>query len=730
MTEINESLNDVKKKDTNDLLKSEFLKSDKIELREYQIQLAEKTALKNSLIVLPTGLGKTIIALLITIKSLSMYPHTSKIIFLAPTRPLINQHFETFQKFLDFPEDQMVILTGKTPPKKRKELFKENRILFYTPQTLRNDIVTGKYGLEDVCLIIFDEAHHAFGDYAYTTIADEYVEQNPGAIILGLTASPGHSKEKIDELCENLYIPRENIHIRTRKDEDVKDYIQRMEIEKIGTVLNPLMKNVRTHIFQLLEERLQYLAQLGFLKVNSTVLHEKIIRKDLLRLRGELAGSLQTPGDKSDVYTAISINAQALILYHIISLIEQQGLDTLLIYLEKLLKDAKKQSSSKAVKSLGHNYRIQKLFIQLKKIQDQDPKLLEHPKYELLRETILEELRFNSEARILVFVKLRASVRNLVGKLKKLGPIHPVRFVGQSNVSKKDKGLSQKQQIEILERFKEGAYNVLVSTNVGEEGLDISECDLVIFYDIVTSEIRLIQRKGRTARHREGKVVMLYCKGTNDEIYLRIAENKLRKMNKNLKRKPKQKKLKKTPYTTTSQQYPTDKKSRKKRGHKSQARLECFVKSNIQDRKSTPEKNDNVENTNNKISQGIIIGNSLPMKYGIRKRLQEKGLEFASKDWEFHIVINDNQMLIQIFHISGLDIKDLLNFQEQIEQKFELLIFICDFIDFKEKIEGEKRLMKRELQEFAQKNKLKIIPIDIPEELNFIMENILSKVNN
>jgi Fanconi anemia group M protein len=625
----------------------------------------------------------------------------------------------------------MIILTGKTPPKKRKEVFKKNRILFYTPQTLRNDIVTGKYGLEDVCLIIFDEAHHAFGDYAYTTIADEYVEQNPGAIVLGLTASPGHSKEKIDELCQNLYIPRENIHIRTRKDEDVKDYIQRMEIEKIGTALNPLMKNVRKHIFQILEEKLQYLAQLGFLRVNSSVLHEKIIRKDLLRLRGELARSLQTPGDKSDVYTAISINAQALILYHIISLIEQQGLDTLLIYLEKLLKDAKKHNSSKAVKSLGYNYRIQKLFIQLKKIQDQDPKLLEHPKYELLRETILDELKFNSDARILVFVKLRASVKNLVGKLKKLGPVHPVRFVGQSNVSKKDKGLSQKQQIEILERFKEGAYNVLVSTNVGEEGLDISECDLVIFYDVVTSEIRLIQRKGRTARHREGKVVMLYCKGTNDEVYLRIAENKLRKMNKNLKRKPKQKKLKKTPYSNSSQQSSMSENRNKKGGHKSQAKLENFTKPKLtsQDQKSIREKEEISENTHTKNSQGIIIGNSLPMRYGIRKRLQEKGLEFASRDWELHIVIN-NEMLIQIFQTSGLDIKELLNFRERVKRNFELLIFICDFIDYKEKIEGEKRLMKREFQEFAKEKQLKIIPIDILEELNFIMENILAKIKN
>ncbi|TXT57111.1 MAG: putative RNA helicase [Promethearchaeota archaeon] len=699
------------------LSKNPYLKLDKIELREYQLKLASKSSLKNSLIVLPTGLGKTIIALLITAKSLSVYPPTSKILFLAPTRPLINQHFQTFQNLLEFPEEEMVILTGKTTPSKRKELFIENRILFYTPQTLRNDIIMGRYDLKDVCLIIFDEAHHAFGDYAYTTIADEYIAQNQGSIILALTASPGHSKERINELCTNLHIPLENIHIRTRGDKDVEDYIQSMEIEKIGTSLNPLMIDVRKHIYSILEERLQFLAQLGFLKVKTDLLHEKIIRKDLLRLKGELIGILQTQGDKSDVYSAISINAQALILYHIVLLIEQQGLNTLLIYLEKLLKEAKKYNSSKAVRSLGNEYRIKKLFLKLRQIQDKDPKLLEHPKYELLRETILEELNFNDAARILVFVKLRASVKNLVSKLKKLGPIRPVRFVGQSNVSKKDKGLSQKQQIEILKDFKDGSYNVLVSTNIGEEGLDISECDLVVFYDIVTSEIRLIQRKGRTARHREGKVVMLYCKDTQDEMYLRIAESKLRKMNKNLKNKGTLRKFIKSTRKPKKEPNINPKKPNRKIPPKDQqSKLMKFTK--LKSKQKETSQRDSY----------VIIGTSLSMKYGIRKKLQKKGIEFETKDWNYHIIINQ-KVLLQIFSGNKVNTKKLLRFKANEEKNFDLIIIICDFIEYKEGIEGEKRIIKRDLKQFGEENKIKIIPIDIPEEFYFILENIIAKID-
>jgi len=209
---------------------------DGLEIREYQIKIAHECATKNSLVVLPTGLGKTIIAVLVTRQVLKEFPPNSKIIVLAPTRPLINQHYETFLKFLNISEDKFAILTGKILPEHRVGIFSENQILFFTPQTLRNDLVNRKYSLQDTGLVIFDEAHHTTGDYAYTMIADEFAEQNPDGIILGLTASPGASKKKIKELCTNLHVPLKNIHIRSRKDEDVKTYLKPMDIYKIGSL--------------------------------------------------------------------------------------------------------------------------------------------------------------------------------------------------------------------------------------------------------------------------------------------------------------------------------------------------------------------------------------------------------------------------------------------------------------------------------------------------------------
>jgi len=698
---------------------SSILNSQSLEVREYQVKIAEECITKNSLVVLPTGLGKTIIAVLVASKILELFPPNSKIIVLAPTRPLINQHYETFLRFLRIPEEKFTILTGKILPEKRTDIFNEHQVLFYTPQTLRNDLVNKKYTLQNTALVIFDEAHHASGDYAYTLISDEFIDHNPDGIILGLTASPGASKKKINELCRNLHIPVKNIHIRTRKDEDVKTYLKPMDIYKIGVDLTSLMEDVYQIITLVLEERLHYLSQMNFLEAKGEQLHTKVIRKDLLKLNAELVNILKSNGDKTGVYSALSINAQGLILYHMLELVEQQGLDVLLIYLEKLNKDAKKKNSSKATKILASDGRIHRIFLELKKNHEFSPENLIHPKYQVLIKILLEELHNNPSSRILVFVKLRNSVKNITKKLKEITFIKPVRFVGQATKSEDDKGLSQTRQIEILDQFKDGQYNVLVSTNVGEEGLDIAECDLVIFYDVVASEIRLIQRKGRTARHREGKVVILYSKGTRDEIYLKIALNKLKRMNVNL-RNPQQ--LRESYSIQDSKKdklvipdeiesrtvIPFDKPHPKRIVKKQyQSRLQTFINAKQE-----------------KVISPIKISKFIPMKFGLRKRLQNDKISFDIVESDLHIVVH-NKVLIQVYTPEGIELDELLAEIDDFRQISSFVIIIFDFIDFKEKIEGEKRILKRKIHEFAKGHNFQAITIDNEEELYFIVKNIV-----
>jgi len=282
-----------------------YLKEGKMESRKYQVDIAQKCATANSLVVIPTGLGKTVISLLVVAEVLESFPQESKVLMLAPTRPLITQHHESFQSFLKIPSEKMAVLTGNVPSEKRPQIFNDAQVLFFTPQTLRNDLVIGRYNLKNTCLLIFDECHHASGEYPYGYISDVFTEQNPDGIILALTASPGSSQERIDELCKILHIEKSNVHVRTRKDEDVKGYIKPMDIFKIGVDMTELMEDARLVTHQLIEERLQYLSHFGFLEKSGENLVSEINRTQLVELNTELVTKLSSEGKDSNVYGAI-----------------------------------------------------------------------------------------------------------------------------------------------------------------------------------------------------------------------------------------------------------------------------------------------------------------------------------------------------------------------------------------------------------------------------------------
>lgn len=713
-----------------------FIKHD-LELRDYQLKISKECVNKNSLVVLPTGLGKTVIAIIVAAKTLEKYPPDSKIIALAPSRPLINQHHESFMKFLDFSDEKFKILTGKTAPEKRCFLFNNSQFLFFTPQTLRNDLVNRRYSLKSACLMIFDECHHAFGDYPYTLIADEYIDQNPDGTILALTASPGASKEKIIELCQNLHIPLKNIHIRTRDDQDVKSYLKELNIRRIGVNLTDFMDNLRGVFKLIIEERLKYLVHLKFLDGKAENIFDTVIRKDLIKLNSSLVKKINSAQDKTGLYSAISITAQALIVYHMIELVEQQGLDILLIYMQKMNRDAKKKNSSKAIKILASDHRLRQIYIELNKINQTAPEHLIHPKYAVLEQLISNQLNLNINSRILVFVKLRDSVKSIVDKLENNNLVKPVRFVGQTSKSKNDKGLRQKDQIEILQLFKEGYYNTLVSTNVGEEGLDIAECDLVIFYDVVASEIRLIQRKGRTARHKAGKVIILYCKGTNEEKYLHIALRKLKRMNYNLRSPNKLQKFVKNQYYV-QKDTPVENVDNAKSLNNQDIRNYLIHEEKRDKQTNLPMFINNIKaNKAAKIledKKSIKISISIPMRLGLRKRLSREGIIFETTQSNLHVVLF-NKVVIQIYNAQDFSDKimeEIKNFNDEVRNKYQLIIIIIDFIRFRENYNGEKRLLKAKMQKFGNKINLRLIHIDNSEELFFIIKSIMAqnKVKN
>ena len=499
-----------------------FIVPDAVEYREYQVNIARECIKRNTLVVLPTGLGKTVIALLVIADILMR--SDGKILFLAPTKPLVLQHADFLKKFLNISDNEIIVFTGETPPKKRSKLWEEKRIIISTPQVIENDILSNRINLETVSLIIYDEAHHAVGRYAYVTIAEKYRSQGKDIHVLGMTASPGRDMEKILEVCKNLGI--DNIEIRTKYDRDVKPYVHRLNIVWKHI---PVPKEF-SHSIQLLRKilasRLERLKNIGVLDTSSVSL---ITKTKLLEAQEAIRSRIQeqeTP--PGDLYEAAVSQSEALKIYYAIELLQTQGVKAVKQYFSRLRREASTRSGSKSSKRLMRDPDLLEVLAHINSLN------IEHPKIKAVREVIEEQLRDKPDSRIIVFTHFRDTSTVVVDALSDLEGVRAVRFIGQSSKNG-EKGLTQRQQAEIIEKFKEGVYNVLVATSVAEEGLDIPSTELVVFYEPIPSEIRNIQRRGRTGRKMPGKIVILIAKGTQDEGYYWAAKRRERQMEMDLK---------------------------------------------------------------------------------------------------------------------------------------------------------------------------------------------------
>lgn len=503
-----------------------LLKKDKLMKRAYQTNIFVTCSKANTLVVIPTGLGKTIIAMLMVLHRLTEFPH-SKIIFLAPTRPLVEQHYRTFQDLLEMVPDRLVIMTGHSQPEKRQRQYEQATCLFMTPQVLQNDLIANRFDMKEVSLCIFDEAHRATGDYAYSYLAKKYTAQAQHQRILAITASPGKNREKIMEVMENLSLKA--VEIRTESDPDVKPYIQDVEVIWKDVELPAELLEIHK-IFQEMQKTIY--KELNQSDLIDSASPDGVSRKDLLVASTKLDNLIlknQNNPELSHLFMLKKYLANAVRISHMAELLEAQGLQSLSSYLEKNKESIEKRAAGKSLKELFLSKPMQRVFDLLEKLASTH---IDHPKIALLMSILLENFRSKQESRVLVFCHFRDTVKHLVAELNKSDLIHAERFIGQQKKGN-EKGFSQKEQLLILQQFKSGEINTLVATSVAEEGLDISECDVVIFYDVVPSEIRAIQRRGRTGRNREGKVYILKTKGTREEAYFwaeKIREKEMKRI--------------------------------------------------------------------------------------------------------------------------------------------------------------------------------------------------------
>ena len=504
-----------------------LIKNSSIESRLYQNIIFNSSKDKNSLIVLPTSLGKTVISALICAEILYNYKQ-DRILIMAPTRPLVLQHLLSFSSFLKVLDDQKILVTGKISPSTRKMIWdnKTIKLIFATPEVIRNDLNESRLNLKDFGLIVFDEAHRAIKDYAYTLISKKYMEQSPNPLIVAMTASPGSDKNRIQQICNNLYI--EHIEYRNEEDADVKPYVNPIELKWEFVELSEKYRQIILLFKSMLQEKLRWLIFRGLIKKNNI---DYVFKRDLLELAEILQRNLKFTlnEEKGPLYLALLNQSAALSLMYCIELIESQGPFSLKTFIKRMessegkahsliLKDPRMKDISKLLENVTEHPKLIYI-LNLCKKEKLDTSANKNPNV-LLNDSM--------SSQILIFSHYRDTATHIVDELNKTG-IKSFRFVGQSTRNN-DIGMKQNEQSVILDSFRKKEFNVLVATSIAEEGLDIPEVKLVIFYEPVASEIRHIQRKGRTGRKSSGNVIILAAKDTVDMRILFANKRRIEKM--------------------------------------------------------------------------------------------------------------------------------------------------------------------------------------------------------
>uniref|UniRef100_A0A2K6NXI2 RNA helicase n=1 Tax=Rhinopithecus roxellana TaxID=61622 RepID=A0A2K6NXI2_RHIRO len=489
-------------------------------VRDYQLHISRAALFCNTLVCLPTGLGKTFIAAVVMYNFYRWFP-SGKVVFLAPTKPLVTQQIEACYQVMGIPQSHMAEMTGSTQAFTRKEIWCSKRVLFLTPQVMVNDLSRGACPAAEIKCLVIDEAHKALGNYAYC--------------------------QAVQQVITNLLIGQ--IELRSEDSPDILAYSYERKVEKLIVPLGEELAAIQKTYIQILESFARSLIQRNVLMrrdVPNLTKYQIILARDQFRKNP----SPNIVGIQQGIIEgefAICIS-----LYHGYELLQQMGMRSLYFFLCGIMDGTKGMTRSK--NELGRNEDFMKLYNHLEcmfahtrstsadgvsAIQQGDKNkkfVYSHPKLKKLEEVVIEHFKSwnaentsekkRDETRVMIFSSFRDSVQEIAEMLSQHQPIIRVMtFVGHAS-GKSTKGFTQKEQLEVVKQFRDGGYNTLVSTCVGEEGLDIGEVDLIICFDSQKSPIRLVQRMGRTGRKRQGRIVVILSEGREERIYNQSQSNK------------------------------------------------------------------------------------------------------------------------------------------------------------------------------------------------------------
>ncbi|KAL4891236.1 ATP-dependent DNA helicase mph1 [Aspergillus ambiguus] len=496
--------------------------------RDYQFNITQKGLFHNLLVALPTGLGKTFIAATIMLNWFR-WTRDAQIIFVAPTKPLVAQQISACFGVAGIPRSQTTMLTGEAAPGIRAQEWQEKRVFFMTPQTLINDLKSGIADPKRIVLLVVDEAHRATGGYAYVEVVKFLRRYNQSFRVLALTATPGSTVESVQAVIDGLEISK--VEIRTEQSLDIREYVHARNTD-IQTFKNSeemvLCMDLLSKTLQPLVDQLRTLN--AYWGRDPMALTAYGLTKSRQQWMLSDAGRNASFGLKGKVNAIFTVLAS---LAHGIDLLKYHGITPFYRHLLHFQGNTDGQKGGKYQRQIVQDESFKKLMNHLAP-WTKNPEFIGHPKLEYLKQVVLNHFMDAGEGsgeadgsttRVMIFVHFRDSAEEVARVLKRYEPmIRPQVFVGQTSAKGSD-GMTQKTQLSVVQKFKQGAYNTIVATSIGEEGLDIGEVDLIVCYDSSASPIRMLQRMGRTGRKRTGNITLLLMEGKEEESYIKAKDN-------------------------------------------------------------------------------------------------------------------------------------------------------------------------------------------------------------
>jgi len=466
----------------------------KEELENFRIDSAIKSLdilkTENVGIIADTGTGKTPISFIdILIHKTENENH--RVLFLVPRRSLAYQHEKLFHKVEPDGSTQTAVFIGGIKLKDRKWYDKRKKIIFATPQMFMNDVRRGIADIEFFDDIVMDEFHHSQGNYDYVKIAELAEQYNKK--IIGLSASPGNTEEKIEKLKKSSKISN-FIRVEVKTPKKLEDVVFAEPDEALLTIEQHFFK-----LFSAVEKRLeqnniflarkredlgQYLLD-GKLSILEKTLHYETIREKELKMIGKSIDVM--PQYEPKKWKALMWYAVYRKLKYAYAVCIMESYVTFLTYIEKIKKDETKASQKILASSV-----FQEIVSLAEKHRDEHPKIL----------ALIKNARYlyRLKMKTIIFVGEKVTGEYIKEIMNKKIPISEVVFGGQKNA---------KKQLETIEKLKDGELSFLVSTSVIEEGLHVQEVDAVVHYSMPMTERSRIQRNGRTARVKTGNVIFI-----------------------------------------------------------------------------------------------------------------------------------------------------------------------------------------------------------------------------